>query len=393
MICIRMSTQSISKFFVFFASVVLCSVSADSFVGDPPDMYHPWAVHDSNRPQPPRVEPGKRCGEAPSDAVILFDGSEASFSNWKHERPDSMRKQDWLVKDGALQCAPSSGFIATKEEFGDCQLHIEWAAPTPVHGDGQARGNSGVFLMGMVEVQVLDNYQNPTYADGTAGAVYGVMPPAANALRAPGEWQSYDIIFRRPIVRGGEVLDAGSMTVLCNGVVLQDSTALEGGGGWKKRKSPNRAFPERGSLKLQDHGNPVRYRNIWIRPLRPRQFDGGTDGRISPEASLQARAEIAATIRQDAATQQGVVRAMRLLESLLYEDNAAARVESNQLIADYLAPLFGAAPGSISAQQGTVKLLAGALHYMQQHTLISETDSELLKVNAIAMEQGWKLPR
>ena len=139
---------------------------------------------------------------------------------------------------------------------------------------------------GMVEVQVLDNYKNPTYADGSAGAVYGLMPPAVNALRPSGEWQSYDIIFRRPIARDGVILDFGSLTVLLNGVVVQDNTPLEGGSGHKKRKPLDRIFPELGALMLQDHGNPVRFRNIWYRPLRPRALDGGTDGRLSEESTL-----------------------------------------------------------------------------------------------------------
>jgi hypothetical protein len=164
------------------------------------------------------------------------------LANWEHQWPKKRRKGDWQVKEGALLCVPGSGYLMTKEEFGDCQLHIEWAAPTPVQGEGQGRGNSGIFLMGMIEVQVLDNYQNPTYADGTAGAVYGLMPPAVNALRPAGEWQSYDIIFRRPIVRDGKVLDPGALTVLCNGVVIQDSTEIEGGGGWRKRKRVNGSF-------------------------------------------------------------------------------------------------------------------------------------------------------
>jgi hypothetical protein len=170
----------------------LVGAEEKAFLGEPPDTYHPWAVHDRNRPQPPVVEPGNKLGDAPSDAVVLFDGSEASFANWRHVKADDDREVDWQVIDGALQPQKGAGYLETVEAFGDCQLHLEWTAPTDIQGDGQKRGNSGVFLMGMVEVQILDNYENPSYADGMAGAVYAVMPPAANALRAPGEWQSYD---------------------------------------------------------------------------------------------------------------------------------------------------------------------------------------------------------
>ena len=150
-----------------------------AFYGAPPDAAHPWAVHDDNRPQPKVVTPPPRVGDAPSDATILFDGTEASFQNWVHRRPADKRKNDWVVKDGALQCNAGSGPIATREAFGDCQLHIEWASPNAPEKHGQARGNSGVFFLERIEVQVLDNYQNPTYPDGSAGSVYGVMPPAA----------------------------------------------------------------------------------------------------------------------------------------------------------------------------------------------------------------------
>ena len=247
--------------FVVFTALVSSPLASAQFYGDPPDENHPWAVHDMNRPQPPRVEPGKTPGAPPSDAVVLFDGTEAALANWEHEKEN--RKGDWEVKDGALQCTPGAGYIKSKQEFGDCQLHVEWSAPSEVKGDSQGRGNSGVFLMGMTEVQVLDNFNNPTYPDGGAGSVYGVMPPMANPLNKPGEWQTYDIVFRRPIVKDGEVLDEGSQTVFINGVLVQDSTPLEGGGGHKKRSKP-KAFPEKGPLKIQDHGNPVRYRNIWV---------------------------------------------------------------------------------------------------------------------------------
>jgi len=384
----------IHSVFLFLITIVGFPISlAAAFFGEPPDANHPWAVHDANRPQPPRVEPAPTPGGPPSDAVVLFDGTVDSLENWRHVKPDDKRKGDWVLKDGALECVPGSGYIASVAEFGDCQLHIEWLAPVDIKGYGQGRGNSGVFLMGMVEVQVLDSYNNPTYADGTAGAVYGVMPPAANALRGPGEWQSYDIIFRRPIIRDGVVIDEGSLTVFVNGVVVQDCTALEGGGGWKKRKPLNRVFPEKGSLELQDHGNPVRFRNIWYRPLRPRPEEGGTDGRLSVEATLAKRAEIAAEIRKDSTEESGIAKAMLLLESLTYEFNEAAFAQADELIQDYLGSFAIAQPEQIREQKESILALDNALQYLSSYKLIPPDYPAVTEVETIALKQGWKKKR
>jgi hypothetical protein len=376
-------------FTMLFASFSV--LDAARFMGDPPDEHHPWAVHDVNRPQPPLVVPGERCGDPPSDAVVLFDGSRATAENWEHVRPDDKRRNDWVFTDEYMQAVRGAGYIASKQAFGDCQLHVEWAAPEEVQGNGQGRGNSGVFLMdGMVEVQILDNYRNPTYADGTAGAVYGVMPPAVNALRPPGEWQSYDIIFRRPIVRDGEVLDPGRLTVLLNGVVIQDSTPLEGGGGHKKRQPLDRVFPEKGRLKLQDHGNPVRFRNIWYRPLRPRALDGGTDGRLSVEATMAKRAEIADSIRDDAQSMAGVDKALRLFESLIYLEDAAARAEAEKLVREYVAEFNAAAADEAGSYRGKMLELDRGLRYLKKYQFIEEDNELLVAVDRICKEQDWK---
>lgn len=385
-------SRSIS--FVLLAMAPLSTALAErAFFGDPPNEYYPWAVHDRNRPQPPIVTPGSQIGEAPSDAIVLFDGTESSFGKWVHERPDNERQQNWFLEDGAMVSAAGSGYIMTREHFGDCQLHVEWRAPIPVKGEGQRRGNSGVFLMGAVEVQILDNYDNPTYPDGTAGSVYGVMPPAVNSLRPAGEWQSYDIIFRRPIVRDGVVLDAGSLTVLVNGVVVQDSTPLDGGGGYKFRKPWDRVFPETGPLKLQDHGNPVSFRNIWYRPLRPRALDGGYDGRLTPAASLDKRAAIANEIRADAAKKEGVDRALRLLESLVYSDNAAARKEADSLIVSFVDDLQLSEGKALRGLKRPALNLDRALQYMTKYEFFSRDYPATVVVDRIAMEQGWKKPK
>ena len=259
------------------------------FYGDPPDAHHPWAVHDGNRPQPKVVTPGsfsspEQPGKPPSDAIVLFDGTD--LSHWESVKDGGAPK--WQVIDGVMQVEPSTGDIRTKDNFGDCQLHIEWAAPSEVKGDSQGRGNSGIFLMGLIEIQVLDSYHNVTYADGHAASVYGVYPPMANAVRPPGEFQVYDIIFRRPIYEDGQPVDPGSVTVLVNGVLAQDHTRLEGPTGHMTRSKPG-PFPAVGPLELQDHGNRMRFRNIWYRELPPRQIEGGTDGYLTTEATMVKR--------------------------------------------------------------------------------------------------------
>ncbi len=220
-----------------------------------------WHVHDGERPQPPIVTPGT-AGSAPSDAVVLFDGKD--LAKWRNAKGEAAT---WKVENGYVEVAPKTGDIFTRDEFGpDVQLHIEFATPPPV-GDGQHRGNSGVFLFGHYEIQVLDSYENPTYPDGQATAIYGYMPPQVNASRKPGEWQSYDIIFEGPRFSDGKLAKAAIATVLHNGVVTQNHTVLIG-------ETPHRkvgeyhAHPEKGQIKLQDHGNPMRFRNIWIRALR-----------------------------------------------------------------------------------------------------------------------------
>ena len=347
--------------------LLVSSLHADgAFYGDPPDEIHPWAIHDMNRPQPPRVEPAtfssqEKPGTPPSDAVVLFDGTDAAISNWISDKNSEPTK--WVVKDGTLQCVPGSGYVRTKEEFSDCQLHIEWSAPSEVHGDSQGRGNSGVFLMGQVEVQVLDNYNNPTYPDGAAGSVYGVNPPMANALRKPGEWQVYDIVFRRPIYKDGKLLDAGYLTVFCNGVLLQDHTPLQGGGGHKAR-TKDRSFPDQGPLKLQDHGNPVRYRNVWYRPLPKRAIDGGDTSVMSAEQTTAKRAEIAAGIRDKAAKMEGKEKLLHLLESLCYANDDGAKKQATEMADAFVSEVKATPADKIESKKGDVMQLNNALQYL-----------------------------
>ncbi len=364
-----------------------------AFYGDPPDERHPWAIHDANRPQPPRVEPGafssqETPGRPPSDAVILFDGTEASLlANWSGDKTPA-EPTKWVVRDGAMECVPGSGYIRTKTEWGDCQLHVEWSAPTKVEGHSQGRGNSGVFLQGEVEVQVLDNYNNPTYADGFAGSVYGINPPLVNPLRAPGEWQTYDIVFRRPVFQDGKEVDPGSLTVFVNGVLVQDHTALEGGGGHRGRSKP-RPFPEAGPLKLQDHGNPVRYRNIWYRPLPPRAIEGGDASTLSAEATAAKRKEIAASLREKAAAKEGKEKLLGVLEVLTYETEAADLRQAEELASSWLGALQAVADGELEGRKGDVLQVNNAVQYLVKFQRLPDTFVLKAPLEALIKERGW----
>jgi 3-keto-disaccharide hydrolase len=237
---------------VFAAAVVVASSKAMQEPGPFPPP----------KTEPPVVTPGKTASDPPSDAVVLFDGGD--LSKWRSTKTNGDPK--WTITNGYAQVAPGTGDIATRELFGDCQLHIEWATPAEVKGDGQERGNSGVFLMERYEVQVLDSYQNKTYYHGQAGAVYNQYAPLVNASRKPGEWQSYDIIFKAPkFDEQGKVTERARVTVLHNGVLIQNNVEIYGNT-WHDRAALYIAHGD-ASLKLQDHGNAVRYRNIWIRRL------------------------------------------------------------------------------------------------------------------------------
>ena len=224
-----------------------------------------WHVHDGNRPQPPIITPGQP-GQPPSDAVVLFDGKDLSKWQVNGQEPG------WLVQDGAMACpAPGtkgSGTITSKEEFGDCQIHVEFATPNPPKGRDQGRGNSGVLIMGRYELQVLDSFENITYADGHASAVYGQYPPQVNASKPAGEWQTYDIIFTAPkFMSDGKLESPAYITALHNGVLTQNHVALLGPMTYRNLAKYAPHAPK-GPLAFQEHGNPVRFRNVWVRPIR-----------------------------------------------------------------------------------------------------------------------------
>ena len=225
----------------------------------------PWRIHDAARPHPRVVTPGATPGAAPADAIVLFDGKD--LSKWGQMQNGQLADTKWPVRDGYFETGAGSGSMVTREKFGDVQLHIEFATPSPGRGASQDRGNSGVLFMGRYEIQVLDSFENVTYADGQAAAIYGEYPPLVNAARKPGEWQTYDIIFEAPKFNGALLASPAYATVIWNGVVVHNRRPLTG------PTSPTRvvhayvAHDAELPLTLQDHAHPVHYRNVWIRRL------------------------------------------------------------------------------------------------------------------------------
>jgi len=241
----------------FLASIsfIVQAQEIDRSKGDP-------KLSEYYNPEAPVVTPGKTAHDAPSDAIVLFDGK--SFSNWEGDKNQPI---GWTMENGAMIVKGGSGGIKTKRGFGDCQMHIEFRTPAEVKGDGQGRGNSGIFLMGKYELQVLDNYNNKTYVNGQAGSMYKQLPPMVNACRPPGEWQTYDIIFTAPrFYDDGRLKSQARITVIHNGVLVQNNTTIWGSTEYigspvyKKHSDKEPIF-------LQDHGNPTAFRNIWIREL------------------------------------------------------------------------------------------------------------------------------
>ncbi len=232
--------------------------SIDGYKDTPkqPAPHDQWHIHDPDRTQPPVAEPkydGKPVA-APKDATVIFDGS--NLEGWSNA--------EWGLKDGAM--IANKGAQVSKAQFGDGHYHVEWLVPAGLNGYGQAQGNSGVFIMNRYEIQVLNCWGNRTYADGMTGAIYGQTPPLVNACRKPGEWQSYDIHFKAPTFKGKELVSPAFVTVYLNNVLVQDNTEVRGPTSWRKLPAYT-PHGDKGPIQLQDHGNPVQYRNIWVAPL------------------------------------------------------------------------------------------------------------------------------
>lgn len=246
------------KHMVAMAAVVIALVSGAAFVSQAVNQEQSATA---SLPEPKIIDAGSP-GSAPSDAIALFDGKD--LTQWVGKDGGAAK---WHVKDGVATVNPGTGSITTKQEFGDMQLHIEWATPAEVKGEGQGRGNSGVYLQNRYEVQILDSYNNKTYVNGQAGSVYKQHAPLVNAARKPGEWQSYDIIFRAPAFdEQGNVTKRARITVLHNGVLVQDHVEVLGTTSHDQAPKYEKHSAKQ-PFSLQDHGNPMRFRNIWVRPL------------------------------------------------------------------------------------------------------------------------------
>jgi hypothetical protein len=383
------------KKLLFLSAATLSAASAwAGLYGDTPDSKHAWAVHDRNRPNPVKVTANP--GEPPSDAIILFDGTEKTFANWTDVKGNPTK---WKLVDGALESVKGAGYIATKQAFGDCQLHIEWASPKKVEGVGQGRGNSGVFLMGMYEIQVLDSYEtdpsktpnpNPNYADGQASAVYAENPPLVNATRGPGEWQTYDIVFHQPVWNGETLVRPGSITVFHNGVLTQDHWEMEGLTTHCKRR-PLAPHAAKLPLKLQDHGNPVRFRNIWLREIPSRYANTTHGGPAACTADvMKLRAETAArlfakidTNKKDAATLNALLEVISYCKEAPHTDYLKKTCEA------YLAYVAAMDDAALDKAKDELTSVRKAVGVLTRNNVVSG-DCPLCKaLNDIWARKGW----
>jgi hypothetical protein len=261
--------------------------AAEGYTDTPKQPNGKWHVHDPARPQPPVVTPGNQFSQqaaAPSDAVVLFDGKD--LSKWVAANGGGEAK--WKVENGYMEVVPKTGVLRTKDQFGDFQLHLEFATPEKVEGKGQGRGNNGVNIFGQYEIQVLDSYKNETYADGGAGSMYGQYPPMVNASRGPGEWQTYDIIFEGPRWdENGKNTRKASATVLHNGVMIHNKTEFFGPTNHRNFGNYDKPGRTKGPIELYEHGNPVRFRNIWIREVKG--YDAGATDKPAQAADAGSK--------------------------------------------------------------------------------------------------------
>ena len=373
----RTEKVSCNRVILCGAAALASLVAAADWLGAPADARHAWAVHDDYRPGVKKITADGV--KPPSDAIVLFDGTAKSLAdNWCDGRGKPTR---WtLDPNGELISVRGAGSVFTKRKFADCQLHVEWAAPTKVSGFGQGRGNSGVFLMGDYEIQVLDSYEtdpdknpnpNPNYSDGQAGAVYGQNPPAVNPTRAPGVFNTYDIIFHAPVLNAdGSVKLPATVTVLFNGVLVQDGWKLDGPTLYRRRTSYPKSPSTKGPIGLQDHGNPVHYRNIWIREIPP-QGANVTHGNYYADESkvLEQRRATATRLDAEFDAKWGSAKVGRkLLEAwrvATYDPTPARLARAAALEREFLAAANGLSsrdlPGKAGISKGELNTYYGYL--------------------------------
>lgn len=364
--------------------------------GDTPDAKHAWAVHDMNRPNPVKVEPGREVGQPPSDAIVLFDGTRESFEkNWCDSKGGPTK---WKFVNGTLESVRAAGNICSRQTFGDVQLHVEWQAPVKVEGMGQGRGNSGVFVLGgHYEVQVLDSYEtnpadmkNPNYADGQAGSVYGQNPPLVNPTRRPGEWQTYDIVFHQPIFDGNRLVHPGSLTVFLNGVLVQDHWELEGHTWHCRRAAQEKPPATKGSIQFQDHGNPVHFRNVWVREL-PSRYANTTHGTfLAKEAYVTAlRRETAAKLfAKIDQTKCGADQVNQILEVIAYSKDEPFLGACKKICAGYLAKLNAMDDKALDANKGAILSVKRSADVLKRNKVV-ENCPLCAKILSIVEQKGW----
>ena len=371
------------------------AVSAMAFLyGDVSDAKHAWAVHDPHRANPAKVTPADVPGQPPSDAIVLFDGTQKSFEeNWVDAKGG---KTKWKFVNGTLESVRRAGNICSRRQFGDVQLHVEWQAPVKVQGFGQGRGNSGVFLLGgLYEVQVLDSYEtdpanmkNPNYPDGQAGAVYGQNPPLVNPTRKPGEWQSYDIVFHQPVFEGDTCVHPGSLTVFLNGVLVQDHWELEGPTWYLRRSRQVKPGTTKGSIQFQDHGNPVHFRNVWVREL-PCRYANTTHGTyLAKEQDVAAlRKKTAATLAAKLDTKNPGNGIRGILEVLSYDKDGywTKYTEMKQAYLDGLARLDAE---GIKAKKGEIFAIRNDLNLLIRNKVFPENCGFRAAIQKIITDNG-----
>ena len=377
--------------------------------GDVPDAKHAWAVHDWNRPKPAKVEPADyvKVG-APSDAIVLFDGTKESFEkNWCDK--DGKPSQWKLGEEGDFYCVPdwkNGGGIQTRAEFGDCQLHIEYRHEADITDGGkgpQMRGNSGVFLMGNYEIQVLESYYTSrermgkdgyvdNYTDGQAGSVYAENPPMVNPQRKPGEWQVYDIVFHQPVWKGAQLVHPGSVTVLFNGVLVQDHWEMEGLTTHCKRR-PLAPHATKGPLALQDHGCTVHFRNIWLRPL-PSRWDNLTHSVLSANEDevMKLRRATAKELYAKIAKpiQPTVENMMAMVEVISYAKEGEMQDAWTKLAHDFHAVLDKMSDDELNAKKGQLLKLRNQLDTLVKGGVIRQSCGTRIRINAASLRLKWE---
>ncbi len=384
------------------AAAVSTSLFAGLY-GDTPDAKHAWAVHDWNRPKPVKVEPGATCGQPPSDAIVLFDGTAESLAkNWCDRKGEPTKWK--LGTEGDFYCAPgykNGGNIYTRGSFGDCQLHLEYRHEADVTGDNpQMRGNSGVFIMGNYEIQVLESYYTrrddckvDNYADGQAGAVYAENPPMVNPQRKPGEWQTYDIVFHQPVWEGDKLVHPGSVTVFFNGVLVQDHWEMEGLTTHCRRR-PLAPHATKAPLSFQDHGCTVHFRNIWLREI-PSRWANTTHATLSAkegDVMVQRYKTACGLLAKIDQTKCGAQQVNQAYEVISYSKDPSVLEPCRKIFAGYLAQLNALDDKALDAKKGEIMGLKRSVDVLKRNKVVANC-ALCDKILAIVEKKGWNKKR